>query len=137
MLHTTCGTLHSLALSSAGRPRSGKLVKNVMHGRSALTGSFDKQGGAGILSPPCSQHKHIVRSHSIADVAFLHAWQAHEAPIRTARFLHNGEYMLSSDDAGIVKYWKRHLDSVKVRVICSSTMAVHMLHAYQKGKRCA
>ncbi|EIE19507.1 WD40 repeat-like protein [Coccomyxa subellipsoidea C-169] len=45
--------------------------------------------------------------------AFEHIIQAHEAPIRTARFLHNGEYMLSSDDAGIVKYWKRHLDSVK------------------------
>ncbi|BDA50841.1 pre-mRNA 3' end processing protein WDR33 [Coccomyxa sp. Obi] len=60
--------------------------------------------------------------------AFEHIIQAHETPIRTARFLHCGEYMLSSDDAGVVKYWKRHLDSVKaiqahneaVRGVCVS-----------------
>ena len=56
----------------------------------------------------------------------LHAWQAHEAPIRTARFLHNGEYMLSSDDAGIVKYWKRHLDSVKVTLSFSYVSAAQL-----------
>lgn len=40
--------------------------------------------------------------------------QAHEKPVRSARFTRNGEYVISGDDAGIIKYWKPNLELVKV-----------------------
>lgn len=37
-------------------------------------------------------------------------------PIRAARYSHNDNWLLSSDDAGLVKYWKPNLELVKVLI---------------------
>lgn len=39
--------------------------------------------------------------------------QAHETPIRTIVFTHNGNFLVSGDDAGNVRYWKTNLELVK------------------------
>lgn len=39
--------------------------------------------------------------------------QAHEMPIRAALYSHNDNWLLSADDAGLVKYWKPNLELVK------------------------
>ena len=44
--------------------------------------------------------------------------QAHEAPIRSMQYSHNGRFLLSTDDGGQVKYWKPNLELVKVRCFC-------------------
>ncbi len=41
--------------------------------------------------------------------------QAHETPIRAALYSHNGAWLLSADDAGLVKYWKPNLELVKAK----------------------
>lgn len=39
--------------------------------------------------------------------------QAHETPIRTIVFTHNGNFLVSGDDSGNVRYWKTNLELVK------------------------
>ena len=39
--------------------------------------------------------------------------QAHEMPLRAALYSHNDNWLLSADDAGLVKYWKPNLELVK------------------------
>ncbi|KAI8113734.1 hypothetical protein M9435_003727 [Picochlorum sp. BPE23] len=39
--------------------------------------------------------------------------QAHETPIRTIVFTRNGNFLVSGDDAGHVRYWKTNLELVK------------------------
>jgi len=48
-----------------------------------------------------------------ATFGFATILQAHESPIRAARFSHNDNWMLSCDDAGAVKYWRPNLELVK------------------------
>jgi WD40 repeat protein len=43
--------------------------------------------------------------------------QAHEAPIRALRYSHNDNWLLSADDAGLVKYWKPNFELVKVQLL--------------------
>lgn len=39
--------------------------------------------------------------------------QAHEVAIRTSVWSHNGEWMISGDNAGLLKYWQPTLNNVK------------------------
>lgn len=39
--------------------------------------------------------------------------QAHEQPVRSMRFTHNGNFLVSGDDSGLVRYWKPNLELVK------------------------
>lgn len=39
--------------------------------------------------------------------------QAHETPVRTLTFTHNGNFLVSGDDGGTVRYWKTNLELVK------------------------
>lgn len=39
--------------------------------------------------------------------------QAHETAVRTMDFTHNGNFLLSGDDSGTVRYWKPNLELVK------------------------
>lgn len=39
--------------------------------------------------------------------------QAHETPVRTILFTHGGNFLVSGDDAGNVRYWKPNLELVK------------------------
>lgn len=42
--------------------------------------------------------------------------QAHETPIRVVKFTHNDNFLLSTDDAGLVKYWKPNFELLKVQL---------------------
>ena len=48
-------------------------------------------------------------------------YKAHEMPIRAALYSHNGNWLLSADDAGLVKYWKPNLELVKASLPLSHT----------------
>lgn len=39
--------------------------------------------------------------------------QAHETPVRTMVFTHSGNFLVSGDDAGNVRYWRTNLELVK------------------------
>ncbi|KAI3436421.1 hypothetical protein D9Q98_005838 [Chlorella vulgaris] len=39
--------------------------------------------------------------------------QSHETPVRTMAFTHNGNFLVSGDEAGTVRYWKTNLELVK------------------------
>ena len=38
--------------------------------------------------------------------------QAHDAPIRSMRWSHAHEWLISSDDRGLVKYWQSNMNNV-------------------------
>ena len=38
--------------------------------------------------------------------------QAHDTPVRSMQWSHNGVWMVTSDDRGFVKYWQSNLNNV-------------------------
>ncbi|PRW56172.1 flowering time control FY-like isoform X1 [Chlorella sorokiniana] len=51
--------------------------------------------------------------------------QSHETPVRTMTFTHNGNFLVSGDDSGTVRYWKTNLELVKS--VAAHREAVRML----------
>jgi polyadenylation factor subunit 2 len=40
--------------------------------------------------------------------------QAHDEGVRTLKWTENGDWLLSGDSAGIIKYWQPNMNNVKV-----------------------
>jgi polyadenylation factor subunit 2 len=40
--------------------------------------------------------------------------QAHDEAIRCLQWSHNGDWLLSGDTTGIIKYWQPNMNNVKV-----------------------
>lgn len=51
--------------------------------------------------------------------------QAHDGPIRSMRWSHNGEWMVTTDDRGFVKYWQSNFNNV------------HTFQAHSEPIRCS
>lgn len=47
-----------------------------------------------------------------ANFQFENVVQAHEQPSRTLSWTHNGEWLISGDDSGHVKYWQSNMNSI-------------------------
>lgn len=51
--------------------------------------------------------------------------QAHDGPIRSMKWSHNGEWMVTTDDRGFVKYWQSNFNNV------------HTFQAHSEPIRCS
>ena len=44
--------------------------------------------------------------------------QAHDAPVRTMKWAHDGTWMVTGDHGGYIKYWQSNMNNVKMFQVC-------------------